>query len=150
VSLEHFNKLLFLPQPFYLYKYQNGDFFGVRLEVALLTEEANAFTANGISLARLAFGPCHPGQTPTNEQLQPLVNPIPLNPGNRASLKRLIFESQTLVCNEVKLKTHRKEDSAQTTFAGPERDARVQQRKYRLTGLTSKWYPGEQSHHNLY
>ena len=90
---------------------------------------------NGItSLARLAFAACHPEQTPTDAQLQPLLHPIPLNPGNTASLKRLIFESQTLACNEVKVKANRKEDAA-TTFAGAERDARIEQQKLRLTGL---------------
>ena len=79
------------------------------LEVALSSAEANALEANGItSLARLAFAACHPGQTPADAQLQPLLHPIPLNPGNTASLKRLIFESQTLVCNDVKGKANRK------------------------------------------
>ena len=105
------------------------------LEVALTPAEASALETNGItSLARLAFAACHPGQTPTEAQLQPLLHPIPLNPGNTASLKRLIFESQTLVCNEVKVKANRKDD-ASTTFAGAERDARIKQQKLRLTGL---------------
>ena len=105
------------------------------LEVALSNAEASALESNGItSLARLAFAACHPGQTPTDAQLQPLLHPIPLNPGNTASLKRLIFESQTLVCNEVKIKANRKDD-ASTTFAGAERDARIEQQKQRRTGL---------------
>ena len=105
------------------------------LEVTLSNAEASALESNGItSLARLAFAACHPGQTPTEAQLQPLLHPIPLNPGNTASLKRLIFESQTLVCNEVKIKASRKDD-ASTTFAGAERDARIEQQKQRLTGL---------------
>ena len=56
-------------------------------------------------------------------------------PGNTASLKRLIFEFQTLVCNELKLEVNTKDDSAHAAIAGPERDARVQQQKDRLTGL---------------
>ena len=103
------------------------------LEVAL--SPAEALETNGItSLARLAFAACHPGQTPTDAQLQQLLHRIPLKPGNTASLKRLIFESQTLVCNEVKVKANRKDDAA-TTFAGAERDARIEQQKLRLTGL---------------
>ena len=39
------------------------------------------------------------------------------------------------ICNAVKLKANRKDDSAQTAFAGPETDARIQQQKDRLTGL---------------
>ena len=77
---------------------------------------------------------CHPGQTPTEAQLQLLLQPIDLNPGNVASLKRLIFEAQTLVCNEVKIKANKKED-APTNFAPSEREARIQQQKDRLSGL---------------
>ena len=112
---------------------------GRALEVALTPAEANALENNGItSLARLAFAACHPGQTPTEAQLQPLLHPIPLNAGNTASLKRLIFESQTLVCNEVKVKANRKDD-ASVTLAGAERDARIEQQlKTRLTGLRFK------------
>ena len=117
------------------------------LEVALTPAEANALETNGItSLARLTFAACHPGQTPTEAQLLPLLNPIPLNPGNTASLKRLIFESQTLVCNEVKVKANRKDD-ASATFAGAERDARIEQQKIRLTGLRFK---GEECCHSSY
>ena len=87
------------------------------LGVALSSAEANALETNGItSLARLAFPACHPGQPPTDAQLQPLLQPIPLNAGNAASLKRLIFEAQTLVCNEFKIKANRKDDAAQTTL----------------------------------
>ena len=108
------------------------------LEVALMPAEASALETNGItSLARLAFAACHTGQTPTEAQLEPLLHPILLNPGNTASLKILIFESQTLVCNEVKVKANRKDD-ASTTFAGAERDDRIEQQKLRLTGLRFK------------
>ena len=118
------------------------------LEVALSPAEANALETNGItSLARLAFAACHPGQTPTEAQLQPLLHPILLNLGNTASLKRLIFESQILVCHEVKVKANRKDD-ASTTFAGPERDARVQQQKPRLTGL--RFRDEEECSHSSY
>ena len=76
-----------------------------------------------------------PGQTPTDEQLAALIGPRPLNPGNAASLKRLIFEAQTLICSEVKNKAGKREDSSHVTFAGPERDARILQQRTRLTGL---------------
>ena len=117
------------------------------LEVALSPAKAKALETNGItSLARLAFAACHPGQMPIEAQLQPPLHPIPLNPGNTASLKRLIFEL-TLVCNEVKVKANRKDD-ASTTFAGAERDARVEQQKLRLTGLRLRG--GEECSHSSY
>ena len=102
-------------------------------EVALTTEEANALTNNGVSsLARS----CAPGQTPTDDQLTALLRPVPLNPG--ASLKRLIFEAQTLICSEVKSKAGKREDSSQVSFAAPEWDARIVQQRNRLTGLRFK------------
>ena len=108
-------------------------------EVALTPEEANALTNNGVSsLARLAFAACAPGQTPTDDQLTALLRPVPLNPGNAASLKRLIFEAQTLICSEVKSKAGKREDSSQVSFAAPERDARIVQQRNRLTGLRFK------------
>ena len=108
-------------------------------EVALTNEEANALINNGVSsLARLAFAACAPGQTPSDEQLAALIRPVPLNPGNSASLKRLIFEAQTLICSEVKNKAGKREDSSHVSFAGPERDARILQQRTRLTGLRFK------------
>ncbi len=105
-------------------------------EVALTNAEASALIANGVSsLARLAFAACAPGQTPTDEQLAALIGPVPLNAGNAASLKRLIFEAQTLICSEVKNKAGKREDSSHVTFAGPERGARILQQRVRLTGL---------------
>ena len=87
---------------------------------------------------RLAFAACAPGQTPTDDQLTALLRPVPLNPGNAASLKRLIFEAQTLICSEVKSKAGKREDSSQVSFAAPERDARIVQQRNRLTGLRFK------------
>ena len=109
------------------------------MEVSLTAEEVNALTNNGVSsLARLAFAACAPGQTPTDDQLTALLRPVPLNPGNAASLKRLIFEAQTLICSEVKNKAGKREDSAHASFAAPERDARIVQQRNRLAGLRFK------------
>ena len=108
-------------------------------EVSLTADEVNALTNNGVSsLARLAFAACAPGQTPTEDQLAALLRPVPVNPGNAASLKRLIFESQTLICSEVKNKAGKREDSSHVSFAAPERDARIVQQRNRLTGLRFK------------
>ena len=59
---------------------------------------------------------------------------MPVNPGNAASLKRLIFEAQTLICSEVKNKAGKREASSHVSFAAPERDARIVQQRNRLTG----------------
>ena len=87
------------------------------------------------SLAGLALAACAPGQTPTDRPLTALLTPVTLNTGNTPALKRLIFEAQTLLCNEVKLKANRRDDASQTAFAGLETNARVQQQRVRLSGL---------------
>ena len=73
-----------------------------------------------------------------SDQLAALLRPVPVNPGNAASLRRLIFESQTLICSEVKNKAGKREDSSHVSFAAPERDARIVQQRNRLTGLRFK------------
>ncbi len=106
------------------------------LEVAFSTEEANALVTTGVtSLAGLAIAACAPGQTPTDRPLTALLTQVTLNTGNTPALKRLIFEAQTLLCNEVKLKANRRDDASQTAFAGLETNARVQQQRVRLSGL---------------
>ena len=69
------------------------------LEVSLTVEEIEALITNRVdSLARLAFAACPPGEAPTNEQIDGLFNGlVTLNPGTYASMKRLIFEAQTLL-----------------------------------------------------
>ena len=105
-----------IPQPFSTV-FQDGDLLRVSECSEKQSARSSAVSRGGQCLGdkrNHVTGACHPGQTPTEAQLQPLLQPIQLNPGNTASLKRLIFESQTLVCNEVKLKANRKDDAAHT------------------------------------
>ena len=90
-------------------------------EVSLSAAEANALGTNGItSLARLGL----PSWA------------IAFRSAIAAITASNTIESwKHSICNEVKLKANRNDDSAQTAFAGPETDARIQQQKDRLTGL---------------
>ena len=73
------------------------------IEVSLTAEEIDALITNRVdSLARLALAACPPGEAPTNEQTDGLFNGlVTLNPGTYASMKRLIFEAQTLLSAEL-------------------------------------------------
>ena len=63
------------------------------------------------TLAKLAFAPGHPGESPSDEKLKALVAPVAApggaggaepSLGTVAAVRRLVFEAQTLVVNETK------------------------------------------------
>ena len=110
------------------------------LEVSLTVEEIEALITNRVdSLARLAFAACPPGEAPTNEQIDGLFNGlVTLNPGTYASMKRLIFEAQTLLSAELQNKVHKTEDQTKTKLAPAERENRVKEQRTRLEGLRLK------------
>ena len=110
------------------------------LEVSLTAEEIEALITNRVdSLARLAFAACPPGEAPTNEQIDGLFNGlVTLNPGTYASMKRLIFEAQTLLSAELQNKVHKTEDQTKTKLAPAERENRVKEQRTRLEGLRLK------------
>ena len=87
------------------------------------------------SLARLAFVAPPPGTAPTSDQVEPLL-PAGAGHGSMASMKRLIFEAQTLIVAEIKSKVQRKDEPSSTTaLSSAERDSRVEEQKRRMTGL---------------
>ena len=87
------------------------------------------------SLARLAFAAAPPGTAPTTEQVQQLL-PAGAGHGAVASMKRIIFEAQTLIVADIKAKVQRRDEpSASVSLSSAERDSRVEEQKQRLTGL---------------
>lgn len=110
------------------------------LEVSLTLDEVNALITNRVdSLARLAFAACPPGEAPTNDQIDGLFNGlITPNPGTYASMKRLIFEAQTLLSAELQNKVHKTDEQSKSKLAPAERDNRLKEQKTRLEGLRFK------------
>ena len=110
------------------------------LEVSLTLEEVNALITNKVdSLASLAFAACPPGEAPTNDQIDALFSGLIVpNPGTYASMKRLIFEAQTLLSAELQNKVHKTDDQAKAKLAPAERDNRLKEQKTRLEGLRLK------------
>lgn len=106
-------------------------------QVSLSTAEINHLIAQGTnSLARLAFAACPPGQSPSDAQVQ-LLFPASHVAGQGAlnSLKRLIFEAQTLVVADVKQTMSRKEENQTVVLAPAERENRIKDQRTRLSGL---------------
>ena len=106
------------------------------LECGLTAAEANYLITNGASsLARLAFAAAPPGTAPSSEQTMAL---LPANSGAGAvsSLKRLIFEAQTLVVADIKNKVQRRDEAPSISFmSAAERENRIDAQRGRLTGL---------------
>ena len=89
------------------------------LEVNLTQAEVDALINNRIdSLARLAFAACPPGESPTDRQIDDLFGAaIRPNQGTYASMRRLIFESQTLLSADLQQKVHKPEEAVKTKLA---------------------------------
>ena len=108
-------------------------------EVGLLPGEiASLKNAGIISLARLAFALCPPGQTPSDTQVdQILGNPdAGVTAGTRAAVKRLVFESHTLIVAELQQKVKHGDEGVASTLAPAERESRLESQRRRLTGLS--------------
>ena len=99
--------------------------------------EIDAVIGAGVtSLARLAFAASPPGTTPTDEQVTSLFGgTVVPNVGTLASLKRLVFEAQTLVVADVKSKVTKKDDVIPANMAPAERENRINEQRKRLSGL---------------
>jgi len=110
------------------------------LEVNLTAEEIDALIDNRVdSLARLAFACCPPGEAPTNDQIDALfAGRTAPNQGTYSSIKRLIFEAQTLLSAELQNKVHKTEEQVKSKMAPAERDNRIKEQRTRLEGLRLK------------
>ena len=112
------------------------------LEVSLSPDEVEAMIRTGAStMAKLAFAACHPGQTPTDQQIQDLFGgAVRPTLSTMAAAKRLVFErfeAHSMIAAEIKAKVTKREDSQHTTatLAPAERENRVADQRSRLPGL---------------
>ena len=95
------------------------------------------------TLAKLAFAPGHPGESPSDEKLKALVAPVAApggaggaepSLGTVAAVRRLVFEAQTLVVNETKCLVENKEEQPKELPPAERRD-RLQKQAARLAGV---------------
>ena len=105
-------------------------------QVGLSAQEIQALTdgRNLDSLSKLAFAICPPGNNPTDAQVRALF-PGPVNLGTVASVKKLIFESHTLVVADLRVRVERGDAGVATTLAPAEHESRITAQRARLTGL---------------
>ena len=88
------------------------------------------------SLAKLAFSITTPGVNPQESELRSLLNradPDTVTIGSLASLRRLMFESQTLAIQQVKNQVEGSE-SVRKELVPAERSSRIEAQKTRLAG----------------
>ena len=109
-------------------------------EVGLDDATVALLTNQGINnLSKLAFSVGQPGDTPTEASIRGLVadggDLAAVQIGVVASLRRLIFESQTLMISQVKAMVESREDDAKNELAPAERTDRIRRQKDRLRGM---------------
>lgn len=103
----------------------------------LTAAEVTVLKGAGVnSLARLAFAIATPGVNPQENELRSLLNradPDSVTIGSLASLRRLMFEAQTLAIQQVKNQVEGSE-SVRKEFVPAERSSRIEAQKVRLAG----------------
>ena len=89
------------------------------------------------SISKLAYSITTPGVNPTEDQLRGLVDPSDpggVTLGALASIRRLVFESQTMSIHQVKMALENTESSKKPELVPAERHARIREQKTRLAG----------------
>lgn len=89
------------------------------------------------TMAKLAFAPCQPGETPTEEALSNLIKVGATAPplGSIAAVRHLVFEAQTLLVSQTKALVENKENEVKE-LAPAERRERIRAQALKLTGIT--------------
>ena len=106
--------------------------------VGLPDEAVRRLVVQGIdTMSKLAFAPCQPGETPSEESLTGLIQTEGAEPsrGSIAAVRHLVFEAQTLLVSQTKALVENRE--AETKDLAPaERRERIKTQAQRLAGIT--------------
>ncbi|CAE7264068.1 unnamed protein product [Symbiodinium sp. CCMP2592] len=106
--------------------------------VGLPQEAVDRLVAQTIdTMAKLAFAPCQPGETPTEESLSALIKVGGAAPplGSIAAVRHLVFEAQTLLVSQTKALVENKENEVKE-LAPAERRERIRAQANKLRGIT--------------
>ena len=89
-------------------------------------------------MAKIAYSVGQPGDTPSQADLEGLIDGGDRNCtiGEISALRRLVFESQTLMIAQIKATVEGKSDEGATELAPAEREDRMKRRAERLRGLS--------------
>ncbi|CAE7403302.1 unnamed protein product [Symbiodinium microadriaticum] len=105
--------------------------------VGLPDEAVRRLVDQGIdTMSKLAFAPCQPGETPSEESLTGLIQTDGAEPsrGSIAAVRHLVFEAQTLLVSQTKALVENRE--AETKDLAPaERRERIKTQSQRLAGI---------------
>jgi len=106
------------------------------LEVGLLQSEVDHLVGKHVdTLSKLAFVLVPPGKVPEDDAVINLL-PTGATQGSIAGLKRLLFESHTLIVSALKQRIERTDDTLPVSLDVAEREDRLTGQKARLGGLT--------------
>ena len=110
-------------------------------EVGLDDATKQLLVDQGITtLSKLAFAVGQPGETPTDQAVRGLIadggDPQAVPLGRVSSLRRLLFESQTLVVSQVKNMIEQRSDEVKAELAPAERNDRINKQKTRMAGTS--------------
>ena len=114
--------------------------FQQRALAAGLDQDAiQALGTHGVdTYSKLAYAVTTPGTTPSEEGLRLLLNrahPEAVTVGALSSIRRLMFEGQTMVIAQIKRSVEGTESAKTAELAPAERESRIQAQKLRLVGL---------------
>ena len=113
-----------------------------RIKLAGVPDAAkDRLLASGVdTVAKFAFAAGQPGETPSDDKLNALVRvadeEIPV--ATTAALRRLAFESQTLMIAQVKALVENKSEDQRAELAPAERAERLRQQGIRLAGISRR------------
>ncbi|OLP76456.1 hypothetical protein AK812_SmicGene43609 [Symbiodinium microadriaticum] len=113
-----------------------------RIKLAGVPDAAkDRLLASGVdTVAKFAFAAGQPGETPSDDKLNALVRvadeDIPV--ATTAALRRLAFESQTLMIAQVKALVENKSEDQRSELAPAERAERLRQQGIRLAGISRR------------
>ncbi|OLQ04856.1 hypothetical protein AK812_SmicGene12109 [Symbiodinium microadriaticum] len=113
-----------------------------RIKLAGVPDAAkDRLLASGVdTVAKFAFAAGQPGETPSDDKLNALVRvadeDIPV--ATTAALRRLAFESQTLMIAQVKALVENESEDQRSELAPAERAERLRQQGIRLAGISRR------------
>ena len=90
-----------------------------------------------VSLSKLAFAVTNPGTVPADEPLKQLISDDPdaVTVGELSSIRRLMFDAQTLSASQIKSVLGGTESSKKAELVPAERATRIQAHKARRQGM---------------
>ena len=108
------------------------------LEHGITRQQLDRLTDQGlVNMSKLAFSLTTPGTSPTDDALKALLddNIDNVTVGQLSSIRRLMFDAQTLCASQIKTVLHGSDTGRKAELVPAERATRIEQQKGRLQGI---------------